>query len=192
MPNAARNRAPFATIAVALLSLAFAVLPLVNSLEFDREAVIAGQAWRLWTGHLVHFSLQQLFLDIGAVILVGTVAESEIGSRFTALALLIGMPVLSAGLLLLVPDLVQYRGASGMAMLLAFIGGTALWYRLPEFRAILAILVAVLATKATLDAVGLASVTSGLPSGIKVAWHAHVLGAGIGWAYARVMLKERM
>ena len=44
--------------------------------------------------------------------------------------------------------------------------------------------------KAVLEAAGFASDISGLPNGVQVAWQAHVLGAGMGWASARLKLKN--
>ena len=32
-------------------------------LAFDRQAILAGQVWRLWSGHLVHYSLHHALLD---------------------------------------------------------------------------------------------------------------------------------
>jgi membrane associated rhomboid family serine protease len=75
-------------------------------------------------------------------------------------------------------------------MMLAFVAGAAFWSCRPGLRAILAMLGLVVAAKAVLDAAGLASGMSGLPPGVQVAWQAHVLGAGIGWASARLKLKN--
>jgi membrane associated rhomboid family serine protease len=100
------------------------------------------------------------------------------------------MPALSIGLLLVAPELAYYRGASGVVMMLAFVAGAAFWSRRPGLRAILVMLGLIVAIKAVLDAAGLALDTSGLPAGVQVAWQAHVLGAGIGWASARQALKN--
>jgi rhomboid family GlyGly-CTERM serine protease len=190
MPNAVQLRVPYATSVVVLACLVLAANPQANPLAFDREAIFAGEVWRLWSGHFVHFSFQQLILDAGALFLVGAVVEREFGPRFIAVMLLFGMPSISIGLLLVAPDLAYYRGASGVVMLLAFFVANAFWVSQPRLRVILAILGSGLFVKAVLDAAGLVSDVSGLPEGVKVAWQAHVLGAGIGWASARLKLKN--
>ena len=75
-------------------------------------------------------------------------------------------------------------------MMLAFVAGAAFWSRRSGLRAILVMLGLMVAIKAVLDAAGFASGMSGLPAGVHVAWQAHVLGAGIGWASARLKLKN--
>jgi rhomboid family GlyGly-CTERM serine protease len=159
-------------------------VPEAGSLAFDRDAILAGEAWRLWSGHLVHFSRQQLGLDVGTLVLAGTLAERQFGTRATAWVLALAMPVLSLGLLVLVPGLAEYRGASGVAILLALWGGTGVWYRSPHLRSVLGALGLGLLTKIVLDAAGLLPRTVVLPEGVVVAWQAHLLGAFIGLACA--------
>ena len=190
MPNVAPFRISYAATAFALVCLAFSTLPRVDHLAFDRQAILAGEVWRLWTGHWVHFSFQQLFLDVSTLLLAGAVAEKEFGLRFIAKVLIFGMPALSIGLLLVAPELAYYRGASGVVMMLAIVAGAAFWSRRSGLRAILVMLGLMVAIKAVLDAAGFASGMSGLPAGVHVAWQAHVLGAGIGWASARLKLKN--
>jgi rhomboid family GlyGly-CTERM serine protease len=190
MPSAAPLRISYAATAFALVCLALAALPQVDHLAFDRQAILAGEVWRLWSGHLVHFSFQQLFLDVSTLLLAGAVAEKEFGLPFVTRVLLFGMPAISFGLLLLAPELAYYRGASSVVMLLAFVAGAAFWSRRPGLRAILFMLGLLVGIKAVLDAAGLASDMSGLPAGVQVAWQAHVLGAGMGWASARLKLKN--
>ncbi len=190
MPKAVQFRVPYATSAAVLVCLVLAANPQPTPLAFDRQAILAGEVWRLWSGHFVHFSFQQLILDAGALFLVGAIAEREFGPRFIVLLLLLGMPVISIGLLLVAPDLAYYRGASGVVMLVAFAVGNTFWVNQPRLRGILTILGLGLFVKAVLDAAGLVSDMSGLPDGVKVAWQAHVLGAGVGWSWVRLKLKN--
>lgn len=190
MRKAAQFRIPYATSVVVLVCLVLVANPQPTPLAFDRHAIFAGEVWRLWTGHFVHFSFQQLILDVSALFLVGAVVEREFGQRSIVLVVLLGMPAISLGLLLLAPELAHYRGASGVVMLLAFVVGHTFWVRQPRLRVILAILGLGLLVKAALDAAGLVSDMSGLPDSVQVAWQAHVLGAGIGWASARLKLKN--
>jgi rhomboid family GlyGly-CTERM serine protease len=190
MTDVAPLRISLPTTVLALVCLALAALPQADPLAFDRQAILAGEVWRLWTGHWVHFSNQQLLLDVSTLLLAGAIAQREFGARFITQLLVFGMPALSMGLLLVAPELAYYRGASGVVMMLAFVAGAAFWSRRPGLRAILVMLGLVVAAKAVLDAAGLVSDLSGFPSGVGVAWQAHVLGAGIGWASARLKLKN--
>ena len=190
MQSDARLSISWTATSVALVCLALAGLPDVSGLAFDRQAILGGEVWRLWTGHWVHFSNQQLLLDTSTLVLAAAVAQREFGPRFITKVLVFGMPALSIGLLVVAPELAYYRGASGLVMLLAFVAGAAYWSRKPGLRAVLVMLGLVVAVKAILDAAGFESSMTGLPSGVRVAWQAHVLGAGIGWASARLKLKN--
>lgn len=163
-----------------------AIVPETGLFALDRAAILSGQIWRLWTGHLVHFSLQQFFLDASTLLLVGLLAEREFGARVTAGILWLGMPAIALGLLLLAPDLREYRGASGLAVLLAWFVGSALWFRLSQLRLALAVLALIWTVKTLLEATGWASDVASLPADVRVAWQAHVLGAVIGWACGRL------
>jgi rhomboid family GlyGly-CTERM serine protease len=190
MPSGARLNISWPATALALVCLALGALADVSALAYDRQAILEGELWRLWTGHWVHFSTQQMLLDISTLVLAAAVAQREFGPLFITRVLLLGAPAMSIGLLLVAPDLAYYRGASGAVMMLAFAAGAAFWSRKPGLRAILVMLGLVVAVKAILDAAGFASGLSGLPIGVHVAWQAHVLGAGMGWASARVKLKN--
>jgi rhomboid family GlyGly-CTERM serine protease len=174
---------------LALACLAVGVTSLGPQLAFDRQAIMAGEIWRLWTGHLVHFSPTQLLLDVGTLLAVGWLAERQWGTRFTAIVVLLGMPALSASLLLAAPQLVQYRGVSGIVMLLAVAAATQVWASHPGARAGLVVLGAVLLIKTFLDGLGMQALGS-LPAGVSVAWQAHLAGAAIGWMAARYRLRR--
>jgi len=180
---------PLLTSALALSCLVLTLIPQAEQLALTRQAILAGELWRLWTGHLVHFSSSQLYLDTAILLLLGTVAERELGSRFAGVLVLLGMPILAFLLLLLAPNLLEYRGASGVVMLLAGATGTVLWQRLPPVRGLLLFLVAALASKAIVDATGMDTTLTSLPSGVRVAWQAHVCGAVLGWLAACCKLR---
>jgi rhomboid family GlyGly-CTERM serine protease len=191
MPSAALAKVPIASSVVVLAGAVLAVVPETGLFAYDRSAILAGQIWRLWTGHGVHFSIQQFFMDISALALVGLLAEREFGVRLTALVLWLGMPAISLGLLLLVPDLFEYRGASALAVLLAWFVGSALWFRLSKLRLGLAVLGLVWTVKTLIEAAGWVSDVANLPADVRVVWQAHGLGAVIGWACARFQLNRQ-
>lgn len=191
MPSAALDRVPTASVVVVLLCAVLVAVPETGLFAYDRSAILAGEIWRLWTGHWVHFSIQQFFMDVSTLLLVGVLAEREFGARLTALVLWLGMPAISLGLLLLAPDLHEYRGASALAVLLAWFAGSALWFRLSKLRLGLAVLGLVWTVKTVLEAAGWVSDVVSLPADVRVAWQAHGLGAVIGWACARFQLNRQ-
>jgi rhomboid family GlyGly-CTERM serine protease len=189
MRDAAPPSIPFTTGLLALACLAVGFTSLGPQLAFDRQGIMAGEIWRLWTGHLVHFSSTQLLLDVCTLLVVGWLAERQWGAGFTGIVVLLGMPVLSISLLLLSPHLVQYRGMSGIAMLLAVAAATQLWDSHPKARISLVVLGMALLVKTLLDALGMNALSS-LPAGVSVVWQSHVSGAVIGWMAARYRLNR--
>lgn len=152
-------------------------------LEYDRHAIIHGELWRLWTGHLAHWSAQHALVDLACVLVAGSIAMQYHGARRTGCALLLGAPFISLGLLVLAPALQRYRGASGIAVLLAVVALAALWRQAQGangLRALLAVMALALAGKIAAEAWGAALGWSDLPPDVAVAWQAHLLGALAG------------
>lgn len=175
---------PLATALLALACLAAGLVELAPQFAYDRAGILAGEIWRLWTGHLVHFSAQQLVVDVSALLLAGWLVERERGTGFTAGVVLLGMPAISIALLLASPQLHEYRGASGVVVLLALVATTSMWMRHPGTRPALLLLGVALAVKTVIDATGGPPGLSSLPPGVRVAWQAHVAGAVFGWLAA--------
>ncbi len=82
-------------------------------IQFDRTAILRGEIWRLFTGHLVHWSAAHFYLDTSVFIAQGIVFEQKLGRRYTQ-ALTVAAVAISLGLLLFQRDLVAYRGISGL------------------------------------------------------------------------------
>ncbi len=185
-------------VALILAALALIFTPaLTELLAYDRQAILSGELWRLWTGHLVHYGLRHALTDVGVLCLVIALSWRETNMVFTAFALWLGMPLISLGLLLSVPSLYEYRGASGIDILLAVALGVRIW-RLETDSSLswrsgikpgLLLLAVLVILKTLLEAIGISSGISGLPPGIRVVWEAHligiVLGSGIGWFWSR-------
>lgn len=85
-----------------------------TALRYERETVLAGEWWRLVSGHLVHLSASHLWLNIAGlglvVMLFGRGVSAASWWWLTAGSLL----ALAAGFLLLEPQLVWYVGLSGI------------------------------------------------------------------------------
>lgn len=165
----------------ACLALLLAPENVVGWLAFDRQAILDGQVWRLWSGHLTHFSAQHALVDAGVLLLLGIVAERELGAARVGWMLFFGAPAISLGLLILAPEMAAYRGASGLAMLVAVAGGVALWRSRPKLRLFLVLGSAFQLLKVLFEAIGLPLDMASFHQDIQVAWQAHVLGSFLGW-----------
>lgn len=86
---------------------------LFHALALWPDGVIAGQWWRLWTGHLAHVDARHLALNMAAMLVLLAVGKGS-GRLPGWAALLWWPPLLSLGLMLLRPDLAWYAGLSGL------------------------------------------------------------------------------
>lgn len=105
---------PFFTIAIALAALAIQLCPAFSDyLAFNRDAIVQGQLWRMWSCHLTHWSWNHLGWD--AMAFVGLAGFCEIRDRRRWAALMITAPL---AISLVVhygsPHLAAYRGLSGL------------------------------------------------------------------------------
>jgi rhomboid family GlyGly-CTERM serine protease len=185
VPERARAFAPV-TLALAglCLALAWAGEGAAAALAWHRGAIFDGQLWRLWTGHLVHCSPSHAGADVLVVAVAGLVAEPVLGARRLAATLAAGAAAISIGLLACVPALADYRGASGLAVLMMVLAGAVVWRQVPERRTAIGCAGLALAGKLAWEAAG-GGALAALPAGVAVAWQAHWLGAAGGLAAAR-------
>ena len=105
---------PLITLGVSIFSLALLCSPNLSAiLQLDREAVAAGQLWRVVTGHLTHWNLEHLFWDGVVFAVLGVLCERQQRVRFL-LCLTAAAVLISASVWLLLPELSTYRGLSGL------------------------------------------------------------------------------
>lgn len=71
------------------------------------------EPWRLWTAHLVHVGWTHAALNLTALLLLPWIFPQYPVRRFW-LILLLGSPLLSLCLNLMLPDLLRYAGLSGI------------------------------------------------------------------------------
>jgi hypothetical protein len=104
---------------LALVACSFAVLLATGTVgtpaayALVRDRVQAGELFRLWTGHFVHFNSAHLVGDLLAFGVWAALVEGE-SRRLLAFTLLAGTPLLSLALLATCPDLSEYRGLSAL------------------------------------------------------------------------------
>jgi len=105
---------PVITVLVVAGSLAVFLLPdAAPWFVFDRERVLAGQAWRLVTGHAVHFSTSHALFNIFMFTVVGSWLERRNRPRYVWL---IGLTTLAGSLYFMafMPQMARYGGLSGL------------------------------------------------------------------------------
>ena len=119
-----------AGLTLALVSGGVEVLgePLKGALAYQREAILAGEWWRLVTAHVVHLNMRHMLLNVAALLLLGwfLVWRPLDTARLTIAGL---ATALSVGLLLLAasPTVAYYVGLSGWLHGLAVMVIAAHW-----------------------------------------------------------------
>lgn len=178
-------RFPWRTAALAGICLAAAVVPgSVEALQYDRAGVGAGEVWRLLTGQLVHWTARMALADLGVLLGLGAWLETRGEGRRLVLTLGLGALLTAVAVHLLSPDLLVYRGSSGLASALFVL--TALHLarstdRGPRALALLA--VALFLAKAAWETVtGEALFAGPLAPGVRVVPLVHLLGGLAGAA----------
>lgn len=123
------DRLPWLIAGIAIMAGLIQLAPgLRAQLLYDRAAVGAGQAWRLWTGHLVHFGWPHLVIDAGLLLIVGWFAERK-HPVFTRTALVLMPLFISVWLYWLDPGMTRYGGLSALNLgLLLYIAAQG-WQR---------------------------------------------------------------
>jgi rhomboid family GlyGly-CTERM serine protease len=83
-------------------------------LRYDRQAILAGQIWRLFTGHLVHLGWPHLLVNLAGLALVWALVGSALSNgRWVATSLACALAV-GLSLLVLSPTVARYVGLSGV------------------------------------------------------------------------------
>lgn len=155
-----------------------------------QRGALAAEPWRLWTGHLVHFSLAHALVDAAALGTLLALRPAVLRGRALLFGALAAAPLLSGAILCLEPALRVYRGASGLVVGLAVWIGWAAWHERSLPRGALLALGLAGGAKLLGDALG-PHASPVLPAGVAVAWSAHVGGAllgavcGLAWARAQ-------
>ena len=126
--------------------MALSLLPGASrwELSFDRRW---SEPWRLFTGHLVHWSFDHLAWDLAVFVGLGVACELQ-SRRRTAAAVALAALAIALGTPLLAPGLTTYRGLSGLdAALFSLLAGRCLRRASPSARAAGALALLALAGK---------------------------------------------
>ncbi|MEO6874984.1 MAG: rhombosortase [Opitutaceae bacterium] len=106
---------PYVTLAIALCAGVIFCFPFVYApLLYNRDLILHGQIWRVWTGHLVHYSSSHFLWNLIIFLAAGAWLE-HIRPRSARCFYLVCPAVISASLLIGEPTLQLYAGLSGLA-----------------------------------------------------------------------------
>lgn len=117
---------------------------------YDRTAIQEGEVWRLWTGHLVHFTWQHLCLDVLVFSLSSIIVEQLLGRRGRVLILMAAGGI-SLGLYAFAPALQRFGGLSGVAVFTATLATLSLIRALPGWRIAGWVLLSLICLKVVLE-----------------------------------------
>jgi rhomboid family GlyGly-CTERM serine protease len=105
---------PVWTLAIcAAAAVVFGMPQLQAALVYNREAIAAGEIWRLVSGSLVHFSGSHFVKDVVALLAIGLLIESGRRGHFALLCLASGS-LIGPALYVAEPELAVYGGLSGI------------------------------------------------------------------------------
>lgn len=179
-----RSWATWVAAGVALAPFAWPTL--FPILLYQRREILAGEIWRVVTGHFVHFGASHLAWNILVVLVAGGWAESLAPGR-VRFYWLTAPVALGVTLLVLDPALATYGGLSGVATGLVVLLASALWRRGGRDRTWAAGLLGLIALKLLADAGGWGGVVRYADAAVGTVPLAHAAGAmwGAGVALAR-------
>jgi rhomboid family GlyGly-CTERM serine protease len=101
-------------LALAMILIQAPDKPLVLTLRFERETILAGEYWRLFSGHVVHLGWAHLLLNLAGLVLVYVLGGNRLSPAAWGLTGLLGALVIDAGLWLWKPEIQWYAGLSGV------------------------------------------------------------------------------
>ena len=107
------KRVPWLTVTTASLTLLLAGASLGGFAQYDRNAILRGELWRLVTGHFSHWSPSHLGYDLAAFVILGAICEPRDRRLFAAVMAATAAAV-SLFLLAFRADVEMYRGLSAI------------------------------------------------------------------------------
>jgi len=97
-----------------------------DALLYDRTAILRGEAWRFVTGHWVHYSWAHLWGNAAVIAVAGCWAERR-GSSGVVRLLAFASLAIGGALWVFEPGILQFAGASGLAVALTVYAAARAW-----------------------------------------------------------------
>src|SRR5580658_10543029 len=88
--------------------------PAQAALRYDRAGLLAGQWWRLLSGHVIHLGFEHALLDVAGLILMWALFARDYSLRAWLLIVTLSVVGVDAGLWLLSSTTQWYVGSSGV------------------------------------------------------------------------------
>jgi rhomboid family GlyGly-CTERM serine protease len=199
-PSRASTRMPGLAVillaaACGMLAVAIFVTPSLSSaLQYDRDAVAAGELWRVVTCHWTHWSADHLFWDVTTLAALMAVCL-RLNARRTVVSIAIASIAITAGVHVGHPELSTYRGLSGidstLTVLLAVSGMRSPNSQRPAVLACAGLLAAIVAKLLYELTTGGAVFVDADRAGFVSVPAAHAIGAIVGAAVALIPAKRR-
>jgi rhomboid family GlyGly-CTERM serine protease len=155
--------------------------PVVQAnLEFDRQAIAAGEVWRLLTGNLVHYDWWHWAVNVGTFAALCWIGQGR--ARGLAWVILASGLAIGAGLYLWAGQIPTYRGISGVACALFAWALVVMAIQDGGLRAVAWLIGLLLwAGKAAYEwQTGRVLLPTSAPAGVEVLVLVHVVGLGVG------------
>ncbi|CAK0766443.1 putative Rhomboid family intramembrane serine protease [Gammaproteobacteria bacterium] len=151
----------------------------IEWMAYDREAILEGEWWRLWSGHFTHFTIMHAFVNSVLLLLLVLTLDRTFSRRFILVLFLAGPIAISLGVALFVPEMTWYRGGSALvSLLMALLMCHAFSWMPWKFLAILYVGIIGWLIKLFLESQGMSLMD--LPYPVHIAWQAHLTGSMIG------------
>lgn len=113
-------------LAALMTGLQFLPVETHELLRFDRDALAAGEVWRVLTANFVHLGWYHLFLNVTAFVVIGWLFADEAPTGWWLAALIVSGVASSVGMYWWTPDAVWVVGLSG-ALHGLFVFGAMSW-----------------------------------------------------------------
>jgi len=158
--------------------------------RFERDGLIAGEIWRLITGHLVHLGWPHLWMNLAALAILVVLFERQLRARDWCGIGLVAALSIDAGLWWFESDLVWYVGLSGVLHGLMLAGGLRLLFeRLPLGIPIVLSVIAKLAWEQVAGPLPFSEATAG--GGVVIAAHLYGAVGGLVWFVLATIIRRR-
>lgn len=114
---------PILLFALLLSLLMIGLQYLQPTLLYQRESILAGEVWRLWTASFVHINFMHLALNLSGFWLFMLLCSQTLPLKFLIFSIICTAFGVGCGLFILNPGISWYAGFSGIQYGLFLIGG---------------------------------------------------------------------